>query len=139
MQNDWHSHIAQLPANTREVDGNAMSSNYISNNAFNSIIKYFVDGKKESTEIENENKCKKEKCNKSSKKSGQKRLYGGPTEETFFVLLHTLKAFADQITYLLSIKKIKYILAGRINNDSIELRLSLNRYYICVFYFPSNS
>ena len=107
LQNSWYTQVAQLPVNTREVDSNAMLSNYSGNNTFDNIIKYFTDSVEESIDIENEKKWKKENFNKSNKKSSWKSLYRGPSEETFFVLLHTLKAFANQITYLLSIKKLR--------------------------------
>ena len=111
-----------MPANTREVNSNVIPSNCSGNSAFDDIIKYFVDSKEESTKIKNENKCKIQQINKYSKKLARKFLNGGPSEETFIMLLHTLKAFTNQIT------KTKYVLAGRINNNSIELHFSLNRY-----------
>ena len=82
-----------------------MSSNFSGYAAFDDTIKYFVNDEEEPMHAENDDKCEKEKSNKSSKKSGRKSLCRGPSEETFLTLSHALKAFADQIIYLLSTTK----------------------------------
>ena len=83
-------------------------------------INYFIDSEEESIEINNnENETIEAERKKISKIPGRKSLFGGPSEETFFTLSHTLKAFADLIVYLLLVKIIKYFLASRSNNDPI--------------------
>ena len=42
----------------------------------------------------------------SNNKSGRKTLFGGPSEETFFSLAHTLRWYKDYIIYMLNEKKL---------------------------------
>ena len=55
-------------------------------------------------------------------------MFGSPSEETFFTLSYLLNTFVDQIIYLLTMKKFKYVLTSKINNDPIELCFCSNRY-----------
>ena len=62
-----------------------------------------------------------------NKKRDARRFISGPSKENFFDLPHSLRGFADLITYLLAKKKIKHVLAGRSRNYPIEKTFSLNR------------
>ena len=74
LQSDWYTHIAQLPENSREVEDDAMSSNCSGYAAFDDTTKYFVDDEEEPMHAENDDKCEKEKSNKSSKKNWSKKF-----------------------------------------------------------------
>ena len=43
--------------------------------------------------------------NINKNKKDRESSHGGPSEDTFFYFAHTLRAFADEIDYLLSTKK----------------------------------
>ena len=51
----------------------------------------------------------------------------GISQETFFTLSHALRAFSECIKILLVEEKFLHVLPGRMNNDPIEMRFSLNR------------
>ena len=66
--------------------------------------------------------------NKVKETRGRKKWIGGPLEETFLTLWHTLYMYSDLIKHLLIKKGLNYVLTGRSNNDPIEKWFSLNRY-----------
>ena len=113
----WYKHIKDLPINNdKNVLETADSTQ--SANEDDDVISVFMD--------ENEISKSEEQCQLTQ--GGRKALIGGLSEETFFSLSHTMRSFPDCIIELLEIQKFKYVLPGRINNDPIELRFSLNRY-----------
>ena len=57
--------------------------------------------------------------NINEKKLG-KKIFRGPSEDTFLTFSHSLNAFADQIYYFLTAKGFKLALTRRKKNDPIE-------------------
>jgi len=112
--------------NQTDIESYNINCNNIEcNNIYDETINYFLDPEEEADIIE---ESTNELLYESTSKAGRKRLIGGPSEETFFTLSHTLRAFSELIPYLLEKKNFKYILTGQVNNDLIEMRFSLNRY-----------
>ena len=134
LQDDWYPLAKSIPENNYDTcnkyeahDKNNVNNNVIKINdyIYDESINYFINPEEEENKTaEPKNEPKHEK----KRTAGRKRLIGGPSEETFLTLSHTLRSFSDLITYLLDKKGFKYVLCGRVNNDPIEMRFSLNRY-----------
>ena len=112
----WYKHVKNLPVNCNKPESEVPDSNECVNED-DDVISFFMD--------ENEKNEEKEEYQQTQ---GRKALIGGLSEETFFSLSHTMRLFPDCIVELLETHKFKHVLPGRINNDPIEMRFSLNRH-----------
>lgn len=150
LQQEWQSHVKNLPVNKGNSDGPAFENDAIDNASDDAIFNYANEENAAHDAYENNAACDeyddsilnfmnedKDAINPDlnhneieknmNSKQGRKRLIGGPSEETFFTLSYSLRCFADMIKHMLVELKVEFVLAGRMSNDLIEHQFSLIR------------
>ena len=72
----------------------------------------YVQVDKEYFELVNGKEQSQNAANGSKNAPGRKPLIGGLSTDTFLSLSHTLRAYSNFISYLLDMKKLKFVLPG---------------------------
>ena len=111
LQNDWHPLIKSFPINNHAgvIDntvpkGSDTHAADPENSGYDDTIHFFLE---QDENINNMSEPSIEESNKVKETRGRKKLIGGPSEETFFTLSHTLCACSDLIKHLLSKKGLE--------------------------------
>ena len=123
LQNDWYALIKSFPINNHAgvIDKSVpkVNNRHAADNAnsdYYETIQFFLEPDENVNDI---SEPSTEASNKVKETRGRKKLIGGPSEETFLTLSHTLCAHSDLNKNLLSKKGLKHVLTGRSNNDPI--------------------